>query len=183
MRYPVHEHMVTLPGNRLVSLIRLKGISHETRSDEELTQLFFQLNRYFVALGKKEGKNLMLQTYVTKTGIELNTEYALPLPALQDFVDAYTAPFRNGTFREVGYSIAVILKYRDIEDGIRRMSELLAISKTMLAKYDPALMGLEENEHGALYSQTARYFGLLLNGHEQDVLVSDTRLGDAMSTA
>jgi type IV secretion system protein VirB4 len=180
LRYPVHEHMVTLPGNRLVSLIRLKGISHDTRNDDELIKLFFQLNRYFVALGKKEGKNLMLQTYVTKTGIELNTEYALPLPALQDFVDAYTAPFRNGTFREVGYSIALILKYREVDEGIRRMSELLTISETLLAEYDPALMGLHENEHGALYSQMARYFSLLINGHEKDVLVSDTRLGDAM---
>jgi type IV secretion system protein VirB4 len=180
LRYPVHEHMVTLPGNRLVSLIRLKGISHYTRNDDDLIKLFFQLNRYFVALGKKEGKNLMLQTYVTKTGIELNTEYALPLPALQDFVDAYTAPFRDGTFREVGYSIALILKYREVDEGIRRMSELLTISETLLAEYDPALMGLEENEHGALYSQMARYFSLLINGHEQNVLVSDTRLGDAV---
>jgi type IV secretion system protein VirB4 len=177
LRYPVHEHMVTLPGNRLVSLIRLKGISHDTRNDDELIKLFFQLNRYFVALGKKEGKNLMLQTYVTKTGIELNTEYALPLPALQD---AYAAPFRDGTFREVGYSIALILKYREVDEGIRRMSELLTISETLLADYDPALMGLEENEHGALYSQMARYFSLLINGHEQNVLVSDTRLGDAV---
>ncbi|WP_235389533.1 Tn3 family transposase, partial [Pseudomonas syringae] len=31
------------------------------------------------------------------------TPYILPLPALQDFVDAYTAPFRNGTFYQVGY--------------------------------------------------------------------------------
>ncbi|EGH19246.1 conjugal transfer protein, partial [Pseudomonas savastanoi pv. glycinea str. race 4] len=37
------------------------------------------------------------------------TPYILPLPALQDFVDAYTAPFRNGTFYQVGYSIALIL--------------------------------------------------------------------------
>ncbi len=172
--------MVTLPGNRLVSLIRLKGISHETRNDDELTQLFFQLNRYFVALGKKEGKNLMLQTYTTKTGIELNSEYTLPLPALQDFVDAYTAPFRNGTFLQVGYSLALVLKYRELDEGIRRMRELLTISSTMLARYDPAIMALEENEHGALFSQMGRYYSLLLNGHEQDVLVSDTRLGDAM---
>ncbi|WP_249731736.1 type IA DNA topoisomerase [Pseudomonas syringae] len=103
MRYPVHEHMVTLPGNRLVSLIQLKGVSSETRSDNELIQLFHNLNRYFLALGKKEGKHLMLQTYITKTGIELDTQYTLSLPALQDFVDAYTAPFRNGTFFQVGY--------------------------------------------------------------------------------
>lgn len=180
LRYPVDDCMTTLEGNRLVSVIRLKGISHETRSDEELTQLYFELNRYFVALGKKEGKNLMLQTYTTKTKIEINTEYELPLPALQDFVDAYTAPFRDGTFLQVGYALALVLKYRDIDDGVRRMKELLTISQTMLHNYDPSFMGLEENEHGALFSQTGRFYSLLLNGHEQDILCSDTRLGDAI---
>ncbi|SOS42747.1 conjugal transfer protein (plasmid) [Pseudomonas syringae] len=180
MRYPVHEHMVTLPGNRLVSLIQLKGVSSETRSDDELVHLFHNLNRYFLALGKKEGKHLMLQTYITKTGIELDTPYILPLPALQDFVDAYTAPFRNGTFYQVGYSIALILKYREVDEGIERMSDLLSLSSTLLAEYDPVIMGLEENEHGALFSQIGRYYSLLINGHEKDVLVSDTRLGDAI---
>ncbi|KPX10662.1 putative VirB4, partial [Pseudomonas syringae pv. cunninghamiae] len=158
MRYPVHEHMVTLPGNRLVSLIQLKGVSSETRSDDELVHLFHNLNRYFLAMGKKEGKHLMLQTYITKTGIELDTQYTLPLPALQDFVDAYTAPFRNGTFFQVGYSIALILKYREVDEGIERMSDLLSLSETLLAEYDPVIMGLEENEHGALFSQIGRYF-------------------------
>lgn len=180
MGYHVHENMVTLPGNRLVSLIRLKGISHETRSDEELERLFYQLNRYFLALGKKESKNLMLQSYITKTGIELNHQYSLSLPALQDFVDAYTAPFRNGTFRQVGYTLALILKYRDLDSGIKSMQELLTISSTMLAKYDMAIMGMEENAHGALFSQIGRFYSQLFNGHEQDVLVSDTRLGDAV---
>lgn len=180
MGYHVHENMVTLPGNRLLSLIRLKGISHETRSDEDLERLFYQLNRYFLALGKKEGKNLMLQSYITKTGIELNTHYSLSLQALQDFVDAYTAPFRNGTFRQVGYTLALILKYRDLDSGIKSMQELLTISETMLAKYDLAIMGMEENAHGALYSQIGRFYSQLINGHEQDVLVSDTRLGDAV---
>ncbi len=180
LRYPVDEHIYTLEGDRVVSVIRLKGISHETRDDDELIDFFHQLNRYFVALGKKEGKNLMIQTWITKTRIELNTEYAMPLPALQDFVDAYTAPFRDGTFLQVGYSLALILKYRDLDEGIRRMRELLTISKTMLNRYDPAFLALEENEHGALYSQIGRFFSLLINGHDQDVLVSDTRLGDAM---
>lgn len=180
MGYPVDEHIVTLSGYRLFSLIRLKGISHETRSDAELDRFFLQLNRYFLALGKKESKNLMLQTYVTKTAIELDTKYELELAPLQDFVDAYTAPFRNGTYRQSGYALGLVLKYRDIDDGIRRMKELLTVSETMLAGYDPAFMGMEENAHGALFSQVGRYFGLLLNGREQDVLVSDTRLGDAM---
>lgn len=180
MRYHVHENMVTFPGNRLVSLIRLKGISHETRSDEELDRLFTQLNRYFLALGKKEGKNLLLQTYITKSGIELSTDYKLELPALQDFVDAYTEPFRNGTYRQVGYSIALILKYRDLDEGIKSMRELLTISKTMLDKYDVAVMGLEENAHNAVFSQIGRFYSQLINGHEQDVLCSDTRLGEAL---
>lgn len=180
MGYHVHENMVSLPGSRLVSLIRLKGISHETRSDEELERLYFQLNRYLIALGKKEGKNLMLQSYITKTGVELNNDYQLSLPALQDFVNAYTAPFRNGRFRQVGYALALILKYRDLDDGIKAMQELLTISSTMLAQYDVAIMGMEENAHGALYSQVGRFYSHLINGHEQDVLLSDTRLGEAV---
>lgn len=180
MRYPIDENMVSLEGNRVVSLIRLKGISHETRDDEELKNLFLRLNRYFVALGKKEGKNLMVQTYVTKTKVELNTEYVMPLPALQDFVDEYSAPFRKGTYLQVGYSIALVLKYSEVDDGIRRMKELLNLSQVMLNRYDASIMGLEENESNALFSQIGRYFSLLINGHEQDVLVSDTRLGDAI---
>lgn len=75
MKYHVHEHMVTLTGNRLLSLIRLKGVSHETRDKADLDQLFHRLNRYFFTLGKKEGKSLMLQTYVTKSQLELDGEY------------------------------------------------------------------------------------------------------------
>lgn len=180
MKHPIDDHIVTLTGNRLFSLIRLKGISHETRSDAELDRFFVQLNRYFLALGKKESKDLMLQTYITKSAVELETTYTLPLAPLQEFVDAYTAPFRNGTYRETGYALGLVLKYRELDDGIRRMQELLTVSDTMLAGYDPAFMGMEENGHGALFSQIGRYFSLLLNGHEQDVLISDTRLGDAV---
>ncbi|EGH45654.1 VirB4 [Pseudomonas syringae pv. pisi str. 1704B] len=180
MGYPVDELMTTLSGNRLVSLIQLKGVSPETRSDEELIRLCETRNRYFLALGKKEGKNLLVHTYTTKTGIELDTQYTMPLPALQDFVDAYTEPFRNGTFYQVGYGLALVLKYRELDDGIQRMNDLLSLTRTLLAEYDPAIMGLEENEHGALFSQIGRYYSLLINGHEKDVLVSDTRLGDAI---
>lgn len=180
MCYPVHEHMVTLSGYRLFSLIRLKGISHETVSKKELDRLFLQINSYFLALGKKEGKNVMLQTYINKNKVELDTEYVFELQPLQDFADAYTAPFRNGTYRQTGYAIGLILKYRDLDDGIRRMKELLTISETMLADYDPAFMGMESNRYGALFSQSGRYFSLLINGHEKDILLSDTRLGDAM---
>lgn len=180
MRYHVEPHMVTLTGNRIVSLIRLKGIPHETLSDVELHRMFKGLDRFFLAMGKKEGKNLMLQAYITKSNVELNTEYNIPLPALQDFVDAYTRPFRNGTYRQVGYSLALVLKYRDLDDGRKRMAELLKIAKTMLEEYQPTIMGLEPTPHGAWYSEVGRFFSLLLNGHEQNVLASDTRLGDAV---
>ncbi|PUA41538.1 conjugal transfer protein [Pseudomonas protegens] len=172
--------MVTLPGNRLLSLIRLKGISHETRDKTELNQLFSRLNRYFLAMGKKEGKHLMLQTYITKTRIELAGDYRVELPVLQEFVDAYSAPFRNGTYRQVGYSLALILKYRDLDEGIRRMRELHTLSQTMLSRYDPALMGIEEAAPNIFHSQIGRFYSLLLNGREQNVSLGDTRLGDAV---
>lgn len=180
MGYHVGEHIVTLPGNRLLCVVRLKGISHETCEAESLNRLFKQLNRYFQALGKKEGKNLMLQTYITKNNVRLNNHYSLDLPALQEFVDTYTAPFREGEFRQVGYSLAPILKYQDLDEGIARMEELITVSETMLSPFDVSLLGMEENQHGALFSQVGRFYSLLINGQEQDILVSDTRLGDAV---
>lgn len=180
MKYHVHEHMVTLPGNRLVSLIRLKGVSHETRDKAELDKLFYRLNRYFLAIGKKEGKSLMLQTYITKSRVELAGEYRVELPVLQDFVDAYVRPFRQGSYRQVSYHLAVILKYRDLDDGIRRMQDLLITSMNMLSRYEPVLMGIEESETGAFYSQIGRFYSLLFNGSEQSVRLSDTRLGEAV---
>lgn len=181
MGYPVHPHMLTLTGGfKLFSLIRLKGISHETVSKKELDRLFAEVNRYFIALGKKEGKNLMVQTYITKTKVELDAQYTFELQTLQEFADAYTEPFRNGTYRQTSYALGLILNYREVDDGIRRMKELLTISKTMLDDYDPSFMGMEENAHGAVFSQAGRYFSLLINGHEKDILHSDTRLGDAV---
>lgn len=180
MGYHVGEHIVTLPGNRLLCVMRLKGISHETREKELLNRLFWQLDRYFQALGKKEGKNLMLQTYITKSNVRLNNHYELELPALQEFVDTYTAPFREGKFRQVGYSLALILKYQDLDEGIARMKELITVSETMLSPFDVSFLGMEENQHGALFSQIGRFYSLLFNGQEQDILIGDTRLGDAV---
>lgn len=180
MGYHVADNIVTLTGQRLLSMVRLKGISHDTRETEALNRLFSLLNRYFQALGKKEGKNLLLQTYITKNKVRLNTEYTLQLPALQAFVDACTAPFRGGEFRQVGYSLALILKYQDLDEGIARMNELLTLSGTLLEPFDVSLLGMEENQHGALFSQIGRFYSLLFNGQEQNILVSDTRLGDAV---
>lgn len=180
MGFHVHPQIVTVSGNRLLSLLRFKGTSHETRDQEVLNREFGQLNRFFQALGKKEGKNLLLQTYTPKTKVSIDAKYKIELPVLQDFVDVYTAPFKNGTFREVGYSIALILKYQDLEEGIARMVELLTIAESMLEPFGVATMGMEENEHGGLYSQIGRFYSLLLNGHEQNILISDTRLGDAV---
>lgn len=180
MRYHVHDKIVTMPGNRLLSLIRIKGISHEMKDDEELKGLFFAANRYFMALAKKEGRNIMVQTYTGGSSIKLDMRYKIELPTLQDFVDTYTAPFKNGSYRQTFYTIALILKYQELHDGIQRMEDLLTTSQTMLSDFDASVMGMEENKNEALFSQIGRFYAKLFNGYEQDVLISDTRLGDAV---
>ncbi|HDL7537465.1 VirB4 family type IV secretion system protein [Yersinia ruckeri] len=180
MGYHVHENIITMPKQRLLSVIRLKGISHETRTTEELNRFFKLENRYLQALGKKEGKNLMLQSYTTKSKVITDAEYKLELPILQEFVDLYTSPFKKGKYKQVGYSLALILKYQDFDNGLARMSELLTISKTMLEPFDISILGMEENENGTLLSQVGRFYSQVLNGNEQDVICSDTRLGDAV---
>lgn len=172
--------MVTMPGNRLLSLIRIKGVSHEMKDDEELKGIFFSANRYFMALARKEGRSVMVQTYIGSSAVKINKGYKIELPALQDFVDAYTAPFQSGKYRQTFFTIALILKYRELDDGIQRMEDLLSLSKTMLSEFDASIMGMEENKNSALFSQVGRFYAKLFNGEDQDVLVSDTRLGDAV---
>lgn len=180
MNYHVHEYMVTLPGQRLISIVRFKGVSYGTKEKPELNKMFMNENRFFLSLGKKEGKNLMIQTWTTKSSISLDAEYELELPVLQDFADTYTAPFRKGKYRQVGYTMAFILKYKDLDEGISRMNEILIMVDKMLGAFEPSVLGLEENDSASVYSQIGRYFSLILNGEEQDVMVSDTRLGDAV---
>lgn len=180
MNYHVHENMVTLSGQRLISIVRFKGVSYGTKEKLELNKLFKNENRFLLSLGKKEGKNLMIQTWTTKSSVSLDAEYHLDLPILQEFVDTHAAPFRKGKYRQVGYAMAFILKYRDLDEGISKMNEILIMVNKMLDAFEPSVLGVEENAHGSVYSQVGRYVSLLLNGHEQDVLLSDTRLGDAV---
>lgn len=180
MNYHIHENMVTVSGQRLISIVRFKGVSYGTKEKEELNKLFSNENRFLLSLGKKEGKNLMIQTWTTKSMISLKADYHLELPVLQDFVDTYTAPFKKGKYRQVGYSMAFILKYRDLDEGMSKMNEILIMVEKMLSAFEPSVLGVEENAAGSVYSQVGRYVSLLINGQEQDVLLSDTRLSDAV---
>lgn len=181
MEYHVDEHIVTLPGERLLSVVRLRGSPYEAVDQSLLNERFEQLNRFFLAIGKKEGAHLMVQTYITKSPVVLDTEYNnFPIDSISDMVECYTKPFRDGKYKSINYAIVLILKSQGLTDGINRMKELLVSAKTMLDEFDPSIMGVELNRHGALVSQIGRYFSLIFNGYEKDVLLSDTRLGDAV---
>lgn len=180
MNYHVHENMVTLSGQRLISIIRFKGVSYGTKEKPELNKLFREKNRFLLSLGKKEGKNLMLQTWTTKSSVVLDADYQIELPILQDFVDAYTAPFKKGNYRQVGYAMAFILKYKDLDEGMSRMNDILIMANKMLDDFEPSVLGLEENAAESVFSQVGRFVSMLINGAEQDVLCSSTRIGDAV---
>lgn len=181
LNYHVHENMVTVTGQRLISIVRFKGISFETKEKAELNKLFNNEHKFLLSLGKKEGKNLMIQTWTSKSRVELDAEYDLDLPALQDFVDTYTSPFRKGKYRQVGYTMAFILKYKDLDDGITRMNDILTMVNRMLAAFEPSVLGLEEDaKTDSIYSQVGRYVSYLINGEEQNINVSSTRLSDAV---
>lgn len=180
MEYHVDENMVTLPGQRLLSVVRLRGSPSEGIAQTVLDERFEQLNRFFLAIGKKEGANLMVQTYTTKSPVVLDAKYEFPLTAIADMVACYTSPFRAGRYRSVNYAVVLILKYQNLDEGIDKMRELLHSASMMLADFEPAIMGVEALPSGAMVSQIGRFFSLIFNGYELDILLSDTRLGDAV---
>lgn len=175
----VHPDICTLGTSHLLSLLRFRGVPHDTRDQITLNREFIRQARCFKALGKQGGSNLKLQTYTFKQRIHLDQHYQMELPILQELVDTYVAPFRNGTFRQVGYAMALILKYRDLDEGIGRMLELLSLSREMLGDFGVSVMGMEER-NDRLFSQIGRFYSYILNGVEKDIPVTDTRLGDAI---
>ncbi|PII85142.1 conjugal transfer protein [Erwinia sp. OLTSP20] len=181
----VHPYICTLGSSHLLAVMRFKGVAHETRELEVLNREFVRQNRCFQALGKQEGRNLMLQTYTFKNRTSLEGDYTFDLPILQDLADAYLEPFRNGEFRQVGYAAALILKYSDLDDGIARMEDLLRICKVMLGEFGVSFLGMEEREESLysetyLYTEVGRFYYYLFNGLDNDVLITDTRIGDAV---
>lgn len=180
MEYHVDDRIVTLPGERVMSVIRLRGTPYETVDLAEKEAKLDQLNRFFLMLSKKEGSKLLIQTYISKTPVSVTAEYHHDLPDVDDFLRVRSEPFRTGRYKAVSYTVVMVLKYRSLDDGIARMRELLTSAETMLQEYDPSILGIEENEYGALFSQIGRFFSLIFNGYEGDVLLSDTRLGDAV---
>lgn len=177
--YHVDDQVCTLGPSHLVAVMRLKGVSHETREQSVLNAEFERQNRCFQALGKQEGHDLMIQTYTLKSRVKLDTHYHFELPILQDFADAYTQPFREGEFRQVDYAMALILKHSDLEDGITRLKDLLQICTVMLGNFGVTVLGMKE-KNGQLYSEVGRFYSSVFNGTDQEVLITDSRLGDSM---
>ncbi|MBG6246651.1 conjugal transfer protein (plasmid) [Candidatus Symbiopectobacterium sp. 'North America'] len=175
----VHPYICTLGDSHLLAVMRFKGVAHETREQAVLNREFTRQNLCFQALGKQEGKNLMLQTYTFKNRVSLDGNYQFDLPILQDLADAYLEPFRIGEFRQVGYAMALILKYSDLDDGIDRMEDLLRICKVMLGEFGVSFLGMEEREN-QLYTEVGRFYYYLFNGLDNDVIITDTRIGDAV---
>lgn len=177
--YHVHPEICTLGDSQLLALLRFKGVPHDTRDQRTLNKEFLHQDRCFKAIGKQEGNHLKVQTYTFKQRIHLEQEYQLALPVLQALTDTYTEPFRHGAFRQVGYAMALMLKYRDLDEGIKRLSELVAICRETLGDFGVTVMGMEERE-GRVYSQIGRFYTSILNGVEQDVPITDTCLGEAI---
>ncbi|MDN4500154.1 conjugal transfer protein [Pseudomonas mosselii] len=179
LRYAVTEHIHTMEGQRLLAMVRFKGISNKFRTPEELHNLVLLEENFFTTLAKRESKNLTIQTYTTKSKIEFDASYALPVPVLQDFVNEYVKPFRTGAYRKTDYTMALILKYSDLDEGIQRMQQLIVMTESMLEPFQPTFLGLEDHQANVVISQVGRFLSQLFNGHEQEIECSDTRLGDS----
>lgn len=178
--YHVHPEIVTLGKSHLLTLLHIRGKPFETSTQRTLNSEFSVFNRCIKALGKQEGDNLSIQTWTFKKRIRLTQEYQMPAPVLQELVDVYTGPLRNGTFRQTGYAMALMLKYSDLDEGISRMTELMSVCREMLADFGISFAGLKENANGQLYSEVGSFFCSIINGVEFDVPVTDSRLGDVI---
>ncbi|ENE6639021.1 conjugal transfer protein [Salmonella enterica] len=180
MLHHVTREIVVQRGEKLLAVLSLAGSPHETTDHYKLVRSYNHLNTFFRTLGRSEGSNLAIWTWLTKRRINIDDQYLFDNKFCQALADKYIERFRDNEFYEVRYSIALVLKYSDLEDGIKRISDMLRRAKSSLKRYDVSILGLSENERGVPFSEIGAFFSRFFNGYERPIPLSDNDISDSL---
>ncbi|EBW2268513.1 conjugal transfer protein [Salmonella enterica subsp. enterica serovar Hillingdon] len=180
MRYHVTPNIATLTGEHLLAVISLAGTPHETTEHYKLIRAFNHLNTFIRTIGRNEGADLALWTYVDKRKIRLSDVYKTTNPYCQAFIQRYVERFNENDFFTVEYAIAIILKYQDYDDGKKRLTDILRRAENSLRRYDVSILGIYENSRGVAFSEPGEFFSRFYNGYSRPVPVCDNPLCDSL---
>ena len=144
--------------DKLGMTIRLEGIPFDGVDDNQLYVAFANLKNLFNAIGKLGGNNVAIWTTTKRRRIDFDRAYQFHNTFAKAFSSKYLERFNTNKYFENVFYITVILKYEELDDGIRDMEEIKAILTNSLTQYDPYVLTAYQNQHEVIFSEVLAFF-------------------------
>ncbi|BCF95412.1 transporter [Paraburkholderia largidicola] len=157
--------------NRLLVCIRLMGMPFESVSDALVVNEFDNLTKNYSDVGRDHGNKLAMWTHFLRRKVRFNQRYNFTTRFGREFTQKYLKRFHEGDYYENSFYISLILKYEDLDDGLKDIGQLADQLVKSLSPYDPEYLETYER-NGIMFSSAYKFLGNLWNGFEEEQPVS-----------
>lgn len=169
--------------DKLAFVIRLKGVPFEGVDDNQQYAQFVQLKNLLASLGKANGADFALWTTFKRRRTYIPQDYHFENDFAKSFADKYTAKLNRNKYFKNSFYITGVLKYKEIDDGLNDIEEIKSSLLNGLAAYDPVVLSAYQNEHGVVFSEVYEFFGELINGEKEPMLITTDPAFHSIPTA
>jgi type IV secretion system protein VirB4 len=183
---------VIVMDDRLLICMRVMGLPFEAVSDAVIENNYHTLTKTISGVGRDHGNKLALWTHFMRRKVRFDQKYSFSGKFVREFTDKYLERFRSNDYFENSFYISLILKYEDLDDGLKEVEQLGEELVKSLRVYDPEYLETYER-NGILFSHAYSFLGKLWNGYEEEMPVtgatarpeglSESRLGPVEPTA
>lgn len=175
LRFHVSDHAVSFHDNYLMIVLALDGVPFESIGTNQLKSQFDNLNHLLSTVARDKGNRLAFWTNLLRRKIDFSDNYAFNNNFMQGFSDKYLARFKNENYFCNKYYVSAILKYDDLDEGIKEIEDLGVLLKKSLASYDAEIL-TQYTLQGTdtQFSQVYEFWGELLNGKHEKMPLTGT---------
>lgn len=164
----ITPNIVSFVDNKLAIVARFEGLPFESIDDNYLYSNFINLKNILNSIGKL-GEEVAIWTTVKRRKIVFDREFGFNTSFSKQFAEKYIRRLQEKDYFENVFYLTVIMKYEDLKDGIRAISEIQSMIENGLKSYDPYILTAYQNQHGVIFSEVFEFFGDLVNGFKERI--------------
>jgi len=186
----ISEDIVQTNNGDLVLCIKLSGLTHETKSDDELD---IEAKNRKELWNKFAGKPIQLYTHVIRKKVSVKSKAKFKEPFLTNLNEKYTAKFKNKSFFVNEIYLSIVRKNsngffnkenplsklfgklkaskkasessKSLDEIFEEFNEYKTVLKGSLSKYKPTVLGVKTID-GIDWSEPMAFFGYLINNQD-----------------
>lgn len=163
----VTPRVIRMDGRQLMVIMKVTGTPFESVSDAILANNYDNLTRIITGLGRDHGSRLSVWTTFKRRRVTFDEQYRFESRFAYLFTQKYLERFRKTDYFENTFYVSLILKYEDLDDGIKAIEQLADDASKSLRIYDPEFLETYER-NGILFSSAYSFLGEMWNGVEEE---------------